>query len=134
MSLTADQRRFLEGRHFSVLGTINQFGAPHLTVMWYLLDGDEIVFNTKAGRKKDSNLSRDPRVSLLVYDDDGYKYLRIDGKVRTITDSQIAHADIARLAQRYHRDAGAADRAIARFKTEERISYRLSTDRVYDYR
>jgi PPOX class probable F420-dependent enzyme len=87
MALTDDQRRFLEERHFSVLGTINQFGAPHLTVMWYLLDGDEIVFNTKAGRRKDSNLTRDPRVSLLVYDaSNGYKYLRIDGKVRIITD------------------------------------------------
>ena len=134
MALTAEQRRFLEERNFSVLGTISRSGAPHLTVMWYLLDGDEIVFNTKAGRKKESNLSRDPRVSLLVYDSGGYKYLRIDGKVRIITDPQVAHADIARLAHRYHRDGDAAERAIARFKTEERISYRLSTDRVYDYR
>ena len=134
MALTDDQRRFLEERHFSVLGTINQFGAPHLTVMWYLLDGDEIVFNTKAGRKKDSNLTRDPRVSLLVYDSSGYKYLRIDGKVRIITDPQVTQADIHRLARRYHGDADAAERAIARFVTEERISYRLPTDRVYDYR
>jgi PPOX class probable F420-dependent enzyme len=134
MALTDDQRRFLEERHFSVLGTVNQFGAPHLTVMWYLLDGDEIVFNTKAGRRKESNLDRDPRVSLLVYDDSGYKYLRIDGKVRTITDADVAHADIARLAHRYNRDAAAAERAIARFNTEKRISYRLPTARVYDYR
>ena len=134
MALTDDQRRFLEERHFSVLGTINQFRAPHLTVMWYLLDGDEIVFNTKVGRKKDSNLTRDPRVSLLVYDSSGYKYLRIDGKVRIITDPQVTQADIHRLARRYHGDADAAERAIARFVTEERISYRLRTDRVYDYR
>ena len=134
MALTDEQRRFLEARNFSVLGTVNQFGAPHLTVMWYLLDGDEIVFNTKAGRRKESNLGHDPRVSLLVYDDTGYRYLRIDGKVRVINDPQIAHADIARLARRYHRNAAAAERAIARFNTEERISYRLPTTRVYDYR
>jgi PPOX class probable F420-dependent enzyme len=134
MALTEDQRRFLEARRFSVLGTVNPNGSPHLTIMWYLLDGEEIVFNTKAGRRKDTNLDRDPRVSLLVYDESGYKYIRIDGKVRTITDPAIAQADIRRLAERYDSDLAAVDRAVARFRTEERISYRLPTARVYDYR
>ncbi len=108
-------------------------GAPHLTVMWYVLDGDEIVFNTKAGRAKESNLARDPRVSLLVYDGSGYRYIRIDGRVRAIVDPDIAHRDIARLAVRYH-GAEDAKKSIARFATEERITYRLPTTRVYDYR
>jgi PPOX class probable F420-dependent enzyme len=134
MALTEDQRTFLESRRFSVLGTVNPNGSAHLTIMWYLLDGEEIVFNTKAGRRKDTNLDRDPRVSLLVYDESGYKYIRIDGKVRTITDPQIAQADIRRLAERYNSDPAAVERAVARFRTEERISYRLPTARVYDYR
>ncbi len=133
MTLTAEQRAFLEAKRFSVLGTVSGSGAPHLTVMWYLLDGDEILFNTKAGRAKWSNLARDPRVSLLVYDEGGYKYMRIDGRVRVITDADVAHRDIARLAVRYHGEEHAQS-AIARFNTEERISYRLPTTRVYDYR
>ena len=133
MSLTPGQRAFLEEKHFAVLGTVNAAGSPHLTIMWYLLDGDEIVFNTKAGRTKESNLARDPRVSLLVYDDGGYKYIRIDGRVTAITDPQTAHRDIARLAVRYSGEEK-AKAAIARFEREERISYRLPTTRVYDYR
>ena len=133
MALTREQRAFLEERHFAVLGTTNASGTPHLTIMWYLLDGDEIVFNTKAGRAKESNLARDPRVSLLVYDDGGYKYMRIDGRVTTLTDPEIAHRDIARLAVRYTGEEK-AKAAIARFNSEERISYRLPTTRVYDYR
>ena len=133
MTLTDDQRRVLEAKHFAVLGTVNASGSPHLTIMWYLLDGEEIVFNTKAGRVKEANLERDPRVSLLVYDDGGYKYMRIDGRVRAITDPAVARADIARLAVRYHGEQKARA-AIARFNTEERISYRLPTKRVYDYR
>ena len=85
MALTDDQRHYLDEKRFAVLGTINRSGSPHLTIMWYVLDGDDIVFNTKVGRTKDSNLARDPRVSLLVYDEGGYKYIRIDGRVRTIT-------------------------------------------------
>ena len=133
MPLTADQRAFLSAKRFAVLGTISPSGAPHLTVMWYALDGDEIVFNTKVGRAKESNLERDPRVSLLVYDESGYKYIRIDGRVRIITDPEIAHRDIADLAVRYHGNEKAQG-AIARFKNEERVSYRLPTTRVYDYR
>jgi PPOX class probable F420-dependent enzyme len=133
MALTDEQRKFLAEKHLSVLGTVTMTGAPHLTVMWYLLDGDEIVFNTKAGRVKEKNLKHDARVSLLVYDESGYKYLRIDGRVHAITDPDIAHRDIARLAVRYHGEEGAQS-AIARFATEERISYRLPTTRIYDYR
>ncbi len=133
MAPTAEQRAFLEQKHFAVLGTTNASGAPHLTVMWYLLDGDEILFNTKAGRTKESNLGRDPRVSLLVYDDTGYKYLRIDGRVTTIADPDVAHRDIARLAIRYHGEEK-VKASIARFSSEERISYRLPTTRVYDHR
>ena len=133
MALTPEQRKFLEERHFAVLGTTNASGSPHLTIMWYFLDGEEIVFNTKAGRAKESNLDRDPRVSLLVYDHSGYRYVRIDGSVRAIADPATAQADIARLAARYE-DPEQAARSVARFEKEERISYRLPTTRVYDYR
>lgn len=135
MALTDDQRRFLEELHFAVLGTVNGSGAPHLTMMWYLLEGDEIMFNTVATRAKASNLERDPRVSLLVYDDTGYRYLRIDGRARRIDDAAIGQADMRRLALRYYRgDAARVERdATERWSRERRVTYRLPTTRVYDY-
>lgn len=135
MTLTAAQRAFLEEKHFSVLGTTNASGSPHLTVMWYLLDGDEILFNTAAGRTKESNLDRDPRVSLLVYEADGYAYLRIDGSVKIITDPATTQADIRRLASRYYQDEARVERAVREsFGKQQRISYRLPTTHIYDYR
>lgn len=134
MPLTPAQRRFLEAKHFAVLGTVDRSGSPHLTIMWYLLDGEEILFNTKAGRAKHSNLARDPRASLLVYGDDGYRYIRIDGRVRAVTDAAAAQADIRRLASRYYADEARVERAVREtFGKEERVSYRLPTTRVYDY-
>ena len=135
MALTPDQRAVLEEQRFAVLGTVNASGSPHLTVMWYLLDGEEIVFNTAAGRTKESNLDGDPRVSLLVLGDDGYSYLRIDGRVRIITDRETTQADIRRIAARYYQDEARVERAMRdNFGKETRISYRLPTTRVYDYR
>jgi len=134
MALTPAQRKFLEEKRFAVIGTTNPSGSPQLTVMWYVLDGDEIVFNTKAGRAKDINLRRDPRVSILVIADDPYRYLRIDGRVRTITDQPTAQNDIRRIAMRYYEDAARVDKAMRdNFGKQERISYRVPTTRVTDH-
>jgi PPOX class probable F420-dependent enzyme len=135
MALTDEQRRFLEGKRFAVLGTTSASGAPHLTIMWYLLDGDEMLFNTAAGRSKEFNLERDPRVSLLVYGEGGYEYLRVDGAVTTITDHATTQNDIRRLASRYYADEARVERAMREsFGKQKRISYRLPVTRVYDYR
>ena len=45
-TLTPEQRAFLEENRFAVVGTVNPDGSPHLAVMWYLLDGDEVVVNS----------------------------------------------------------------------------------------
>lgn len=135
MALTPEQRAFLEAKRFAVLGTVNTSGSPHLTVMWYLLDRDEILFNTAAGRTKEGNLARDQRVSLLILGDDGYSYVRIDGRVTIVTDRETTQADIRRIAARYYEDEARVERAIRdNFGKQARLSYRLPTTRVYDYR
>src|SRR6266511_2814947 len=98
--LTQAERDFLGEPRFAVLGTINENGSAHLTVMWYALEGDEIMFNTAAGRRKPDNLARDPRASLIV--PDGYRFVRVDGTVRADDDQSVAQADIRRLALRYY--------------------------------
>ncbi len=128
------QRTFLQDKRFAVLATVNPDGSPHLTVMWYLLDGDDIVFNTAAGRRKAVNLERDQRVSLTVYDDASpYRYLRMEGRVRIVHDPDVSQADIRRLALRYYDgDEAKTERAMREnFSTQQRISYRLRARRVY---
>ncbi len=134
MVLTDEQRRFLEEVRFAVLGTVNASGSPQLTMMWYLLDGDEILFNTVAGRAKTSNLERDPRVSLLIYDATGYHYLRIDGRARRIDDPRIGQADMRRLGTRYYGDEATVEAAVRRWSQQHRVSYRVTITGVYDYR
>ena len=68
--------------------------------MWYELDGDTIVMNTKRGCKKDKNLPCDPRASLCA--EDGFRYVTLEGVIEFIEDPATAQADIAALARRYH--------------------------------
>ena len=132
MALEPWQRTFLEEKRYAVLGTRNPSGSPHLTAMWYLLEGDEVLFNTAAGRAKPRNIAADPRVSFIVVDPTGYPFVRIDGRVRTIDDPATTQADIRRIAQRYYGDESRTERAMSEsFSTQHRISYRLPIGRVY---
>ncbi len=121
-------RTFLEEKRFAVLATINPTGAPQLTVMWYLLDGDELLFNTKRGRRKERNLQHDRRVAFVV--EDGYRFVRIAGVARESGDGAAGQRDIHRLAVRYQGEASAA-KAMERFGREERVSYRIAISAVY---
>ena len=129
MALTPGQRKFLEERRFGVVGTINPDGSPHLAVMWYLIDGDDIVVNSAEGRLKDRNLARDLRMSVIIAD--GYSFVRIDGKASIEHDQRIAQADIRRLAVLNYGEAKADESVRERFGKQHRISYRLPIRRVY---
>jgi PPOX class probable F420-dependent enzyme len=128
--LTQAERDFLHEPRFAVLGTANENGSAHLTVMWYVLEGDEIMFNTAAGRKKPENLARDARASLIV--PDGYRFVRVEGRVRANDDQSVAQADIRRLALRYYQSEERVQRSVdATWAKQHRITYRMPALRVY---
>lgn len=47
-SLTATARAFLEETHFGTLATVNRQGIPSQVLVWYMLDGDDILVSTPA--------------------------------------------------------------------------------------
>jgi PPOX class probable F420-dependent enzyme len=127
-------REFLAATRFTSIATIDPDGAPRQAVIWYRLEGDEIVLNSKVGRRWPSNLLRDQRISLTVVDaEDGYRWIGLTGTVTPIIDQPTAQADIAEMARRYHADDPAkAERLITdRFERQERISFRVHIDGVH---
>lgn len=127
--LSPAQRAFLQEKRFAVVGTKNPDGSPHLAVMWYLLDGDDIVVNSAQGRIKDRNLAVDPRMSVLV--PDGYRWIRVDGLAAIEHDQEIAQADIRRLASRYYEDERKVEESVKNnFSKQHRITYRLPIRRA----
>jgi PPOX class probable F420-dependent enzyme len=116
--------------HFGVLATIGGDGLPQQTVVWYELQGDEIMMNTRRGRAKDRNMLRDPRVSLCVLD--GYRAVTLVGRVTLDDDQDTAHRDIMRLAIRYDGAEDAARRP-DRFAGQTRVTLRLRVERAVAY-
>jgi len=129
-TLSEKARAFLNEKRFAVLATINSDGTPQLTTMWYLLEGDTIVMNTKAGRLKERNMRRDPRIAICV--EDGYNYVTISGTVEMIDDPEIAQRDIYRLAVRYDGEEAARQKVADQFSKERRITLHLKCEHVIE--
>ena len=129
-TLSEKARAFLQERRFAVLATLNKDGSPQLTTMWYLLDENTIIMNTKAGRVKDLNMKRDPRISICV--EDGYNYVTISGNVEMDEDQETAHRDIYRLAARYDGEENAKQQMEKQFSKEHRITLRLKCENVIE--
>lgn len=138
IAIPDDIRAFIDDIRFATIGTIDPDGAPRQAVVWYTVEGDEIVLNSAVGRRWPSNLLRDPRIAFSVVDDeDGYRWIGLTGRVEIVEDQPTAQADIAGMARRYHADEpGEAERLITRqFERQARISFRmriLSASRHFD--
>lgn len=125
--LTDQIRTILDQTYFGVLATINKDGTPQQTVMWYELIGDRIMMNTEAGRLKESNIQRDPRVSICI--EDQYNYITLAGRASLDDDPERSQADIARLARRYH-PPEKAEQLVSGFQTEKRITIWVDIEHV----
>lgn len=71
------------------LATVNRDGTPHLVSMFYAMHAGRIAFWTYHASQKARNLARDPRVTCLVEEGDGYFELRgvqVTGEVTRIDD------------------------------------------------
>ena len=59
-------RGLVESDALAHVVTIDADGAPHLSMAWIGLEGDEIVFGTLDDQRKLRNLRRDPRISISI--------------------------------------------------------------------
>ena len=86
----------------AVLSTTRSDGRPHCAPVWFVLDGDDLLFNTGADTVKGRNLRRDPRASLCVQDDRApFSFVVLEGAVELIDDTTQVREWAARIGGRY---------------------------------
>ncbi|WP_018546457.1 PPOX class F420-dependent oxidoreductase [Streptomyces sp. LaPpAH-108] len=90
------------GTRTGKLATVRADGSPHIAPIWFLLDGDELVFNTGKETVKGRNLARDNRVALCVDDDrPPYSFVVLNGEARPTEDLDQVRHWATRIAARY---------------------------------
>jgi len=69
------------------VATVRADGRPHVVPVWFVVDGDELVFTTGADTVKGTNLRRDPRISICVDDErPPFSFVTIEGTARLSED------------------------------------------------
>jgi len=98
-----EYRAFLqEGTRTLKLATTRDDGRPHVAPVWFLLDGDTIVFTTGAETVKGKALRRDGHVALCVDDErPPFAFVLIEGTAMISTDTAELRRWATRIAARY---------------------------------
>jgi len=96
-------REFLSyGQRTGKVATTRADGRPHVVPVWFVLDGDDIVFQTGANTVKGKSLARDPRLSLAVdLEEAPYSFVAVEGTA-TLSDDLEAMLPLSiQIARRY---------------------------------
>ncbi len=111
------------------VATVGKDGWPHLAPMWYIMDGDRIVFRSFTKSQKIVNLQRNPHFTVLVETGDDYSQLQgvmIKARARLETDPGYVLSVYGGLAAKYpmindtpmELDAEALEAAFGRYATK----------------
>lgn len=125
-------RDLIDGPVLVTFTTIMPDGQPQSTVVWCNSDEEHVLVNSIIGRRKDKNIRRDPRVTLLALDpNDDYRWIEVRGVVEEIAEEgAVEHIDeLARLyegAPGFFGHVASAERAA----TETRIIFKIRPVRV----
>jgi PPOX class probable F420-dependent enzyme len=90
--MTAEQRRqFVRDHRTCVFGYARQEHGPAMTVVYYVMDGDDILVSTMAARAKARAVQRSQQVSLCILDEHWpVTYLQVYGSAQLETDEEQA--------------------------------------------
>ncbi len=100
---TEETRAFLsEGTRTGKLAWVSQNGAPHVAPIWFVLDGDDVIFNTHSDSGKAKALAREGRASLVVdMEAPPYAFVKVDGMISFDDDPDAVRAVATRIGGRY---------------------------------
>lgn len=77
---TDEQRQFLESHRLAVLGVQREGKPPHLSPVYYVVDGNDLLVSVTKTRAKTKLIERAGRLSLCVLDEQfPFRYLRVEG-------------------------------------------------------
>ncbi|MEV4437689.1 PPOX class F420-dependent oxidoreductase [Streptomyces sp. NPDC049577] len=80
--LSDDLQKYIDDNPvFAVVATVQPDGSPQLSVTWIKRDGNDLLVSTTVGRRKERNLRRDPRVTVLINPPNApYTYAEVRGE------------------------------------------------------
>ncbi len=90
------------GTRTAKAGVVKADGTPHVTPIWFLFDGDDLVFTTHESGVKGKALRRDPRICLCADEDTApYTFVTLWGEATLSEDAEGVRRWATALGARY---------------------------------
>ncbi|MGP4001023.1 PPOX class F420-dependent oxidoreductase [Streptomyces sp. 8N706] len=91
-----------QGTRTAKLATVRPGGGPHIAPVWFLLDGDDLLFTTGRNTVKGRNLAHDNRVAICMDDDrPPFAFATLFGRAELSGDVPEVRKWATRIAARY---------------------------------
>ena len=104
-------------------------GAPHNSVVWVDMDGDDVLFNTSVGRVKERILRTNPTVSVSILDPEhAGRWASVTGVAKLTTEDGDQVID--RLAKKYL----GVDRYPHHTNDDQRVTVRVAVNKLIEVR
>ncbi|WP_412748043.1 PPOX class F420-dependent oxidoreductase [Krasilnikovia sp. M28-CT-15] len=130
----AEWRAFItHGTRTGKLATASADGAPHVVPVWFVVDGDDVLFNTGRNSAKGRRMARDGRVALCVDGEEPpYAFVMLRGHAtlsEDLTESRYWATRIGarymgeELAEQYGARNGVPGELLVRMRIERVVAY-----------
>jgi PPOX class probable F420-dependent enzyme len=95
-------KKLATGKNIASVTTLLPDGTPMTQPLWIDADDDHLLLNTEVHRQKFRNLTRDPRVTVTIWDvAEPFVYGELRGELVDTVTGPDARAHIDELSQRY---------------------------------
>jgi PPOX class probable F420-dependent enzyme len=92
----------MEGTRTGKLGYLSPSGRALVAPVWFIVEGDELVFNTGKHTAKGRSLARDPRATITVdLEREPYAFVQVQGEAELSEDPAELLRTATEIARRY---------------------------------
>ena len=125
MEFTTEQAEYLTAHQWATLATGRKDGSPQVSMIGYALDGNELLVTFRRASAKYRNISRQPRVALVVAD--GRRALTVYGEAELIEQDPRCVEVFAQILGRFGAPASPHDELARQLDGEGRVVARIHT-------
>ncbi|HEV7526242.1 MAG TPA: TIGR03618 family F420-dependent PPOX class oxidoreductase [Acidimicrobiia bacterium] len=102
MPLDENVVRLAKGKNLATVVTLMPNGQPQALLTWIDTDGEYLLVNTEPQRQRAKNVSRDPRITVLIHSaDDPWDWAEVRGHLVDVVGGQEARDHIDALSRKY---------------------------------
>ena len=128
---TAEQDAFIRSQKWAVVTSLRKDGSPSNSVIFFALDGDDILFSTTSDRVKGRTLKRDRRCAVTVLDEGApYRFATVEGPAAIESEDIVAGHIIVNRAMRAQPDWAPPEGYDALLRDQKRVIVRVKAQRV----